>query len=168
MSDTYVDDDLEDDDLLNETDQDTDLVRRLRRQLKTASKKAKTADDLEAENRTLKGERLIAQAGLDNLTERQRQALLREVGDEIDADKLRAAAVDLGWAEDQPDPAEQDVDEHTAISDAGRGAQGKGVTEITPAVVASWDMTRKRAFMKSHPDAWEALKRGETVRGISF
>lgn len=170
MSDLYVDDDTEqhDDDLTVEREDDTPLIRKLRRDLKAAQRKGKRVDDLESKVRTLEGAQTLASAGLDKLTERQRQTLLREVGDEVTTEKLREAAIELGWAEAEPDPAEADVDEHDAISRAGKGAQGKGSSEITPQAAASWDHQRRREFMKQHPAEWDALKKGETVRGVTF
>lgn len=169
LSDTFVDDDQQhDDDLEIDHPDDSDLLRTLRKQLRAANKKGKRVDELETKVRTLEGERLISTAGLGNLTDRQRQMLLREVGDEITVEKLKEAAVELGWAEAEPDPGEQQIDEHTAISNAGRGAQGKGGSEISPETVSSWDEQRRRDFRKQHPAEWESLKRGETVRGITF
>lgn len=170
MSFTDLDDDLDDvDDLTAEQADDSDLVRRLRRQLKQANKRSKKADELEAQIRTLAGEREIAKAGLDGLTERQQKTLLREVDGDVTADKLKEAAAEL-WPDRfaEQDPAEAEIDEHEAISQAGRGVQGKGGTEITPADFASWDVQRQRAFIKQHPDKVDALKKGEIVRGLTF
>lgn len=168
QTDLHDDDiDEQDDELTRETADDSELVRNLRRQLKTANKRAKTADELEQENRALKGERLLDQAGLKDLTERQRKALLREV-DELTPDALHAAAVDLGWAQPEDDPAEREIAEQKAIVDATRGAAPKGATQITPAEAAAWSPDRRLEFRKQHPAEFKALQSGQTVTGISF
>jgi hypothetical protein len=38
---------------------------------------------------------------------------------------------------------------------------------ITPADFASWDMPRQRRFIKEHPEAYEALTKGQPVQGVS-
>lgn len=170
MTITEHDDDIEEtdeDDLTRGQDDDSELVQKLRRQLKEKSKIARKAGDLEKENRTLKGERTLTEAGLSELTDRQKQTLLREVS-EITAESLRDAAVELGWAQPEDDPKEREIAEQKAISADTRGAQPKGSTEITPQMVTQWTADRRRAFRNQHPDAFKALMRGESVSGITF
>lgn len=174
---SVTDTDLEqhdDDELTRESDDDSELVRNLRRKLKDQGKRAKRADELEKENRTLKGEQMLAKAGLTRngepmqLSDRQKQTLLREVGDDVTPDALREAAVDLFSADRQADPVEEEIEKQNAISQAGRGADAKGrAGEITPEQAAQWDPQRIREFRRAHPAEFEALKRGETVVGTT-
>jgi len=39
---------------------------------------------------------------------------------------------------------------------------------ITPTVAAKWTPDRMMAFAEKYPEAWESLKKGETVTGIAF
>jgi hypothetical protein len=62
-------------------------------------------------------------------------------------------------------PAAQRVAQHAA--DAQRGAR-VGTGSISAENVAEWPADKTRRFMNEHPEAYEALLRGETVSGISF
>lgn len=46
------------------------------------------------------------------------------------------------------------------LTNAGPGAPVKAGV-VTPATFASWDMGKRRDFMKKHPQAFDALSRGE-------
>lgn len=171
MAITDIDDDLDehDDDLTRESPDDTDLVRKLRSQLKTTGKRARKADELEKENRTLKGEQMLAKAGLTkggepvSLSDRQKQTLLREVGDTVTPEALLEAAVELGWAEKAEDPVQQEIDKQDQMSRDAKGAAPKSAGEITPEQAGEWNPQRLREFRRAHPAEFEALKRGETV-----
>jgi hypothetical protein len=61
-------------------------------------------------------------------------------------------------------PAAQRVAQAARSSESGRG---KTVPTVSPADVAGWPMEKKLGFADKNPDAWEALKRGESVTGVS-
>lgn len=166
------DDDVITDDDLVETDQDTDLVRRLRRKLDGAGKRLKDFDTLAEQNKTLAEQNrvfqmtgLLSDAGLSDLGAEQRETLsewaLKQ--EQVDADALRARAVALKWAEPVEDPADREITEQERIANAQRGGGGAG-KEITPTEAANWDQGQVRAFRTKHPDLFEALKRGDSVR----
>lgn len=167
-ADHLTDDDLEA--LATEVEDDTELVRKLRRQLRQKAQKAKRADELEQENRTLRFGSLVSQADLSELNEDQRETLAEWASkqEQVDADVLRARAERLGWAEPKPDPAEEALDEQEAISQAASGARAKGDHVITPQDAAQWDTQKIREFRSQHPDAFKRLQRGEPVSGIAF
>lgn len=169
MTDTTLDyDELER--LTTETDDDDDLVRKLRRIAKTAGKRSKDRDDLAAENQKLKLDGLIGSAEIGDLNEFQRETLAEWAGrqDSVTPEVIHERAVALGWAEAKPDPAADDLDAHDDIADATRGAPAKGAHQITPADAAGWGPQKLREFRTKHPDAFERLKAGETVSGITF
>lgn len=173
ITDNFIDEE-HDDDLTREEADDSELVKRLRGQLKSANKRGKRVDELEGEIRTLKGGQMLSKANLTKggeavtLSDRQRQTLLREVDGDVTPEALRDAAVELGWAEPAVDPAAAEVAEQQEIANATKGATPKGAGEITPDVAAAWPMERRRDFIKQHPSEWERLKKGETVSGVTF
>lgn len=169
MTDTTLDyDELEQ--LSTPTDDDTDLVRTLRGRLKAAGKRAKDRDDLASENQKLKLSGLMQAAGLGDLNEHQRETLAEWAGRQADltAEQIHERAVALGWAEAKPDPADDEIAEHDAITAATSGAPAKGAHQITPEDARSWTPDQLREFKRQHPGAFEKLKRGETVTGIAF
>lgn len=171
MPDGFEDHD-DQDDLTAETDQDSELVRKLRRQLRDTRKEAKRAADLEKELGDFRKEKAVKDAGL-SLTTAQVRALLRdhtEEGREMTAEALTATAVELGFVTPSTEdvPAE-DLDTEQAITTAqatGRPANSAGL--LAPSDVAGWPVDKQMRFRKQHPDAFEALKRGEQVRVPAF
>lgn len=161
-----------DDNDLEETEQDTDLVKDLRRKLRSAGKRVKDYDTLAEQNKTLAEENrsfqmtgLLSSAGLSDLDDAQRETLTEWAvkQDTVDADALRARAVALKWAEPEVDLADEEIDKQERIAAANRGGGGAS-KEITLAEFNGWDMGRKRAFRKEHKDLFETLQRGESVR----
>lgn len=67
-----------------------------------------------------------------------------------------------GQTTEEP-PAAQRVAQQAAGAPGGR----PGGAAITPADVASWPIDRTRRFMDEHPEAYDALLRGETVTGVT-
>lgn len=169
---THVDDDIleEHRDLVEEAEDDTELVRKLRSQLKGASRRARDRDTLAEENRTLKTSGLIAAAGLSDLDEVKRETLSEWAAKQTDinADGLHDRAVALGWAEAKPDPADAEIEEQRQIAAAVKGVTGGGKAEITPEQASEWDPKRQREFRTAHPAEWARLLKGETVTGITF
>lgn len=161
------------DDLLADLDDDdpdnTPLVQRLRSALKARNKDLKELDDLRKENGELKRSSVIRDAGLE-LKPSQVTALLAAHGDkELTADLLHETAVDLGWAEPKQDVPPEDLEATDRIAAATTGAPtGRAATgTITAADVSDWPVDKIARFRDSHPAEFEALKRGEPVRGIA-
>lgn len=61
-------------------------------------------------------------------------------------------------------PAAERVAQAARSSETGRG---KKAPTVSPADISAWPMEKKLGFADAHPEAWEALKRGETVTGIA-
>lgn len=163
MSDTYTDDDLMQDD-----DRDTDLVKTLRNQLRDAKKRSKEADELREKLTTYERKEALRDAGL-TLNDKQLRALQAAHDGDFDAESIRQTAVELGFAA-APEPSETDealeAQERITAASAGAGPAQGGV--ITPDTFLSWPTDKRREFMAQHPRATDALKRGEEVTGIQF
>lgn len=134
---------------------------------KAMRKRAKGYDDAVAENARLKRELAMTKAGLD-LTERQAKAFwaAHEDGD-LSKDAIRATAVELRFLEADEEESEQEVADRAAAQRvnaavASATTRGKGAL-LTVEDVAEWTHEKKRRFMDKNPDAWEQLKRGESV-----
>ncbi|MFY9588670.1 MAG: hypothetical protein WAT66_14595 [Actinomycetota bacterium] len=134
---------------------------------KALRKRAKAYDDAAAENARLKRELAMTKAGLD-LTERQAKAFwaAHEDGD-LSKEAIRATAVELRFLEAEEEESEQDIDARAAAERINRAVatattRGKGAL-LTVEDVAEWTHEKKRRFMDKNPDAWEQLKRGESV-----
>lgn len=156
--------------LAEEQDDDSDLVRTLRRQIKATTKHARDRDDLASENQKLKLDGIVRDADLGALNEHQRETLADWAAKQSDVspEALHERAVALGWAEAKPDPAAQEIETHGQIATAAAGASPKGGHEITPQDAAGWDPQKRREFLKQHPDAYKRLQAGETVAGVTF
>jgi hypothetical protein len=164
--------DLDDDEYADDSDDDSNLVKRLRGELRKAQKAAKTGRDTETERDTLRRELAVYKAGLD-LKPRQVAALFAaHEGDDMSPEALRATAVDLGWVEPEQDGDDEQATEaaagHERISAAANGASPVQAGAITPGDVVQWGVDKARRFMDEHPAHWESLKRGETVTGVPF
>ena len=115
MPDEY-DDEIED---RQEPPEETPLVKRLRQQADEASSKAKA---LETENAVLK-------AGLTDLSDKQRKALLATHDGEMTPEALRSAAIDLGFVSaDQHEqvPADEQAAHRAATEAMGAAPPADG------------------------------------------
>jgi hypothetical protein len=134
---------------------------------KAMRKRAKGYDEAVAENARLKRELAVTKAGL-NLTDRQFKALFAvHEADDLSKEAIRATAIDLGFAEAEEEESPEDATARASaqrISAAVSGATtpGKGGL-LTVEDVAEWTHEKKRRFMDKNPEAWEQLKRGESV-----
>lgn len=167
MPDDY-DDDLDDD---LDDDDNTPLVRKLRAENKRLAKEAKEAKDLRAEIARRDREKVVAEAGL-TLKPAQVTALLAAHGDkELTPDLIYATAVDLDWAQPkEADVPSDDLDTHDRVAAASGGADlpSRNTGVVTPQDVAEWSTEKIQRFLRTHPDEFEALKRGEPVRVANF
>lgn len=101
---------------------------------------------------------------------------LKDIIDGIPADKLedgdhilevfRAKGVEVT----APQPTPEELPKAHKVVQQGIAAPLGGssaVNQIAPADFASWDMAKQRKFIQDHPEAYDALKRGEVVRGVT-
>lgn len=172
--------DLHDDDLeLDETDlepregeTETDLVKRLRGQLKTQGKELKTLRPLKEKVAEIElGNNLKAafdEEETKGLSEAKKTAVLAVAGDDKSPEALRKAAVELGYVEPRVDPLEQELEAHERVENAGAGARSSAATKLDGKTVGEWPMDKQLRFKAQHPDAWDQILRGEAVTGITF
>lgn len=160
--------DLNEDDLHEDQDDDSPLVRKLRSQLKAKSKEAKEAAELRSKLAEREERDAFREAGLD-LTERQAKALKATLeGEQITAESVRQAAVELKFIEAEPDPLDEEMHEQDRIAEAGRSATSKGGQVITPATFEQWPPDKRLQFRKDHPKAFADLARGDEVQGLTY
>lgn len=96
-----------DDELFEERDTDNDDIRRLRSRARSANKLERENAEMKGELEQLRRSTAFASAGL-ALTDKQQAALLAAHGDsELTADALKATAIELGFAQAQPDTEDQ-------------------------------------------------------------
>lgn len=168
---------LSDDDiqsLLDENpDQDTPLVRRLRRQLADVSKaKTKETDDLTGQLTKANRELLAYKAGLPDLGGKKLDALLAVHDGEETPEAIRRTAIELGMvtptdadtqAQTVDDDTRANVETQGRISTAVSGATSANTGVISPADVASWPHDKQREFLMKYRDEAEKIKRGQEV-----
>lgn len=174
MAKQNLDDDLDDDDELDDddldgADDDTPLIKKLRKEKKQLERENKTLKKDQESHAEERKQNALEAAGLAELSEKKRNAILRDIeadGEEVTKESAKAAAIELGYAEDENDETE---DAETRIDKATEGAKGgKGAKKITPEDVNDWDDDKRKRFYLNHRDEWEAIKRGESVVVPSF
>ncbi len=164
MSDTFEFEDDEDQDLEERPD-DSSVIKDLRKQAKDGRRAARERDSLKAENLSLKNERLIRQAGLDKLNERQQKAVLREIEGEATAESVKEIALDLGFIQAEDENHDEDDAQEQMANAAANGNTGRTSSDtLTAADFAKWDMPRKKDFIDRYPEKFAALKRNENVK----
>ena len=102
---------------------DTPNPRDLRNQLKEANARARAADELAAENKRLREDLVIRDAGI-SLNDRQRKALAATHDGTWDAESVKKTAVDLGFVTEPAEPARVDdpsLAAHDRIAAASAG-----------------------------------------------
>jgi hypothetical protein len=148
-------------------------------------KDAEGAKELRTENERLKGENrklvvapkkeaALRAAGVDtaNLRPADRQVIgsLEFEGDEPSEDWVAKTIADLqlpiveGQQQSTEPPNAAAVVRAATQAPSGGSTSPTGVT--TPADAAKWSSEQAAKFSEEHPDAWEALKRGEEVTGV--
>lgn len=123
----------------------------------------------------LKRENALLKAGFGDLDADKRKALLATVDGDVTEQALKDKAAAFGWWTPPPDPqaeAQQQADQAAAtqerVADATAGGQSGTSGVIKPGDVAKWSADRWAQFKRQHPDAAEALKRGQEVTGLSL
>lgn len=145
-------------------------------------KKAEAAEKWEREYSELKGkleklesipvrEKAFKDYGIDveGLSKAERK-ILEGYDGELDAEAIGALVeeyelpVSAQEGETGPETEAQRVTTAARRADQGRG--GKAPV-LKPEDVAEWSMEKKVGFADANPEAWEALKRGEAVPGVT-
>lgn len=170
MADVITDDELDDLDDIDPNADQSALVRDLRKKLRAANKTAKEGVDAKAELASIKRARVLEDEAFAGLTERQRKALIREheeSGEEFTAENVLKTAMEL-YPDQVVDTEQNEIDDEldrsekvTQASQTGKTARSTGV--LKPEDTAGWSMERMLRLKDSNPEAFEALKRGESV-----
>lgn len=157
-------------------DDDSDLVKRLRTQVKNLTKKVSTGDKaLTARAEKAERELLVHKAGLADLSDSRVTALLAAIGDgDVTPESVQHQAVEFGWL--SPDqvtatPSGEVTDEARASAEAqarmsqhAAGAQAPGQSGVLKAAdVAEWTHEQRQAFIAAHKEDYERLMRGEEI-----
>ena len=139
-------------------------------------KKAESADTLKSEKQQVEQERdqarrelAMVRAGLD-LDSPTGKLFAKAYDGETSVEAVKAAAAEYGLIE-APQPSPEELSQQQALqrlSTAAQGAAAPGAANsvITGADYASWDQQKRRTFLSQHPQAAEALKRGQNVPAI--
>lgn len=152
----------------------------------TLRKKAGNADRLEKELADTKAKldalekgpkvrKAFEKAGVDfeSLSRLERKALEGYDGD-LDEEAVEAFIEENelsvtdesaeGDEEKDAEPAAAKVAKAARRSDSSKG--GSAIPKIAPGDVKEWAMDKRVAFADANPEAWEALKSGQTVTGV--
>lgn len=168
---------MEPDDLYDEQPDDDRGEPRENRDIRQLRQKAKEADTLKAENSKIANERdsakrelAMVRAGID-LDSPTGKLFAKAYDGETSVEAVKTAAAEYGLIEVHT-PSEEELSQQQALqrlASAGQGASAPGAANsaISPDVYASWDSTKRRLFLREHPTAAEALKRGQSVPAIA-
>lgn len=160
-------------DELRATGADPDILDRLERTVEAAPLRQQITSlkeqlgQAETERSTLRGQ--VSQQVFKDVGITMNPDLLK-TPDDLDVtnpDAVRAWAIDQKLIEPKPNVSAEELAGHDAINNAGAGAEGTDAGTLTPESVSSWPMDKLLRLKESNPDAFEALKRGETVRGVA-
>ncbi len=106
--------------------EDQNIPAGLRARVKQLEKENKELRSFETENKSLKQKDALREAGLD-LTGKKLTAFLAAHGEgESTPEALKATAIELGYAEPEPDHDKADEDAHKQISDTTTGTRQQG------------------------------------------
>lgn len=161
---TTADVDLDNLDLLDD-DEDENFVRIRKTHLDQVRGAAKNSTKYQREAETLRREKAVADAGLHDLTDAQRNALTALV-EEPTVEALKAKAAELGFIETAPAVPEPDAADLEAIERQAAAGQGAGApisTQVKPEDANGWPIDKLMRLNEQHPDLSELLKRGETI-----
>ena len=120
------------------------------------------AEQAEARAQAAERRAAIAEAGLTDLTPRQREVLAAQIGDDVSPDSVRTLAAELGWAKPADDsvPAEE-LAELNRVAAASTGAPSvPGNVDAEQVLQQAWQEGGQDAFMKAAsslglPTSWE-------------
>ena len=165
-----LDDLLDVEDLDEDQPDDDDTIRKIRNRNRQMAKELKRLKQVESDHAKLRQDTAIGQIGKE-LNERQVKALLATHEGDMTTEALRATAAELGFIEaDDAEPVPpEDLDAEEQVNKAVAGSSSPNTAGlITPADASSWGVDKQIRFKKQHPDAFEALKRGESVKVPTF
>ena len=152
----------------------------LRKRAGNAEKLEQEVAQLKAENESLKSapkrQKAFEDYGVDleNLTKAERKVI-----EEYDGELTEEAIGDLveefelptteGNASEGEKGSETPAAEKVAQAARKSGERSKGgkAPQITPDDAADWSTDKAMLFQQEHPDEWEALKRGESIAGMT-
>ena len=142
------------------------------RNIRRLREKAEKLPQVEKELDQARRELAMVKAGLDlnSPTGRLFQDAYAARGGEATVEAVKAAAAEYGLIAPEQ-PSEEELSQQEALqrlSTAGQAATAPGAATsvISPADFSTWDHSKKRLFLREHPHAAEALKRGQTVPAI--
>ena len=147
----------------------------LRKKAEEAEAAVKERDELKAKVEAFeaapKRQAAFEKAGIDFEALRPAEKALLEKYDGELTDEAIAELVEqneLPLVEEGGSDEEPDTDAERIASTAKRaGANGGRSPQVTPTDVAEWPADRWVKFAEANPDAAEALRRGETVTGVT-
>lgn len=149
----------------------------LRTELEDAKKQAAEAAQAKAELDKYKRQPKVAEAlaefGVDvnALNKRDRTIVDNHFPEFKDAPEKESVATFLQeWGFDARVPEGEAGEQPNAAAVVNQSLSApiaSGFAQITNKDFASWDTGRQRKFMKDHPNAYDALLRGETVQGVT-
>lgn len=152
---------------------DTDLLTRLRSTVE-ASPLRQEIKDLSDKLATVESERDAARGQVS-------KSVFKDVGIEMDPgllrypadlditdpEKVRAWGIEAKLIEPKPSVSDEELAGQAEINNAAAGATGTAAGQLTAEMVSSWPTDKLLRLKESNPDAFEALKRGETVNGVA-
>lgn len=162
-------------DELKEAGLDDDWIDRIRdwNAASPLRKAAKSAEDRarEAEEKYARLHKVAINAAFKEAGIRVNPALL-SLPDDLDITDQQAFnkwAIDNGLRDSNSTNVEneQELRSHEEVNEIAAGGDNPSSSIITPLQASEWPMDRSMKFAKSHPEAWELLKRGEEVRNVS-
>lgn len=140
---------------------------------KQAAEAAQAKTELEKIKRLPKVHQALAEFGVDvnALNKRDREVVENHFPEFKDAPEKESVATflqDWGFEARLPEGEAEDLPAAAAVVSQSLSAPlGSGFAQITNKDFISWDQGRQRKFMKDHPEAYDALLRGETVQGVT-
>lgn len=136
----------------------------LRRAAKSHEKRAETAEQELSKYRSMVIKTAFKEAGIGINPD------LLQLPSDLDFTDSAAVtkwATDNGLKSTGPSVDQEELESHEAMTELASGGDSQSSSVITPIQAAEWDINRSMKFAASHPDAWEQLKRGQEVRGVS-
>jgi hypothetical protein len=117
--------------------------------LKELRRKAKERDQFEAELSQTRQENAVLTAGLGELSDRQRKALLATHDGDLTAEGLRESAVELGFVKaPEPDVPDGEREAHQRVQQAAASAEPAGSPNVAAEIAAAKTETELKAILE--------------------
>lgn len=146
-------------------DTDDDYVRIRKSHLDGVRDAAKSSAKHRKEIEGLRRDKSLAEAGLNDLTDEQRAAVLALV-EEPSPDAYRSKAQALGFIAAPPaapEPTPDDVEAIGRQAQVGAGAGTPTSNQVSPEELNGWPVDRLMRLDSQHPALYESAMRGETI-----